>query len=165
MEVRDGSITLYVSFVGPLQARMGKRSIKVDLTKNEKIIYKVKSMKVGSRYSDTIAKRVMVYSLEEIFTEKLCAIIGRTEPRDLYDIWYLFDRDLDFDSIPFAFKDKAEFKGIDPGSIESILERKKNTIERMWQTRLSGQVKDLPELDGVLRKVNRNIKKYITRNI
>ena len=122
-------------------------------------------MKIGSRYSDAIAKRVMVYSLEEILTEKLCAIIGRTEPRDLYDIWYLFDRDLDFDSIPFAFKDKAEFKGIDPGSIESILERKKNTIERMWQTRLSGQVKDLPELDGVLRKINRNIRKYITRNI
>jgi hypothetical protein len=68
-------------------------------------------------------------------------------------------------SLPFAFKDKAEFKGIDPGSIESILERKKNTIERMWQTRLSGQVKDLPELDGVFRKVNRNIRKYITGNI
>jgi len=52
MEVRDGSATIYVAFVGPLQARMGKRSIKVDFTKNEKIIYKVKSMKVNSHYSD-----------------------------------------------------------------------------------------------------------------
>ena len=26
------------------------------------------------------------YALEEISTEKLCALMGRTEPRDLYDI-------------------------------------------------------------------------------
>ena len=165
MEVRDNSITLYVVFVGPLQARMGKRSIKVDFTKSEKIIYKVEPRKVRSHYSDAIEKKVLVYSLEEILTEKLCAIIGRTEPRDLYDIWYLFEKDLDFSSIPFAFKDKAEFKDIDPGSINRILKKKKNIIARMWQTRLAGQVRDLPELDGILRKVNRNIRKYITGNI
>ena len=165
MEIRSGSVTIYVAFVGPLQARMGKRSIKVDFTKNEKIIYKIEPRKVNSHYSDAIEKSVMVYSLEEILVEKLCAIIGRTEPRDIYDIWFLFDRDLDFASIPFAFKDKAEFKDIDPGSIGRILKNKKNTIERMWQTRLSGQVKDLPELEEVIRKVNRNIRKYIIGHI
>jgi predicted nucleotidyltransferase component of viral defense system len=30
-----------------------------------------------------------VYSPEEIRAEKLCALLGRTEPRDLYDVHYI----------------------------------------------------------------------------
>ncbi len=31
------------------------------------------------------------YALEEILTEKLRALMGRTEPRDLYDVYWLFE--------------------------------------------------------------------------
>ncbi len=93
--------------------------------------------------------------------EKLCAIIGRTEPRDIYDIYFLFEQNLDFMTIPSAFKEKAKFKGIDPNNIKDLIERKKNTIERMWKTRLITQVKNLPDLDELLRKIERNLRKYI----
>lgn len=92
-------------------------------------------------------------------------MIGRTEPRDIYDIDFLFKQDLDFASLAYAFIEKAKFKGIDTKNIKKILERKKSTIERMWETRLSNQVKNLPDLNGVLRNINKNLRKYLYDNI
>jgi len=93
--------------------------------------------------------------------EKLCAIIGRTEPRDIYDIYFLFEQDLDFIVIPSAFIKKAKFKEINPKNIKDLFKRKKNIIERLWETRLTNQVKNIPKFDGVLRKIERNLRKYI----
>ena len=93
--------------------------------------------------------------------EKLCAIIGRTEPRDIYDIYFLFEKDLDFMAIPPAFIKKAKFKEINPKNIKDLFKRKKNIIVRLWETRLTNQVKNIPKFDGVLRKIERNLRKYI----
>lgn len=160
-EIRTNSITIYIGFVGPLQARLGKRFIKVDFTLNEKIIFNVIPQIIYSEYSDTIKKNIKVYSLEEILVEKLCAMVSRTEPRDIYDLDFLFKQKLDFGSLPSAFAEKALFKGIDINNIKKILEQKKTTFERMWETRLSNQVKSLPDLNGVLRNINKNLRKYL----
>lgn len=93
--------------------------------------------------------------------EKLCAIIGRTEPRDIYDIYFLFEQDLDFMAIPSAFIEKAKFKEINPNNIKDLFKRKKNIMERMWETRLTNQVKNIPKFDDVLRKIERNLRKHI----
>lgn len=164
-ETRTDSITVYIGFVGPLQARLGRRFIKVDFTLNEKVIFDILPKIIFSEYSDTIKKKIKTYSLEEILVEKLCAMIGRTEPRDIYDIDFLFKQDLDFGSLPYAFIEKAKFKGIDTKNIKKILARKKSTIERMWETRLSNQIKNLPDLNGVLRNINKNLRKYLYDNI
>jgi len=164
-EIRTNSITIYIGFVGPLQARLGKRFIKIDFTLNEKIIFNVTSQIIYSEYSDAIKNNIKVYSLEEILVEKLCAMISRTEPRDFYDIDFLFKQKLDFGSLPSAFTEKAIFKGININNIKKILERKKTTIEQMWEIRLSNQVKILPDLNGVLRNINKNLRKYLYNNI
>jgi len=164
-ETRTDSITIYIGFVGPLQAKLGRRFIKVDFTLNEKIIFNIMPQIIYSEYSDVIKKNIKVYSLEEIFVEKLCAMISRTEPRDIYDIYFLFKQKLDFDTLPAAFIEKAKFKGIDISNIKKILERKKNTIERMWKYRLSNQVKNLPDLNCVLRNINKNLRKYFYGDI
>lgn len=159
IEARSDSITIYVSFVGPLQAKLGSRDIKVDFTLSEKLIFPVEPRTIHCVYSDAVERKIKTYSLEEILVEKLCAIIGRTEPRDVYDIDFLLDQDLDFLAIPNAFAEKAEFKGIDHNRFMEVLEKKKPTLERMWKTRLAHQVKDLPHLEEVLRNLNRNLKK------
>ncbi len=164
-ETRTDSITVYIGFVGPLQARLGKRFVKIDFTLTEKIIFSVTPQIIYSEYSDTIKKNIKVYSLEEILVEKLCAMVSRTEPRDIYDIDFLFKQKLDFGSLPSAFVKKAIFKGINTSNIKKILKRKKTTIERMWETRLSNQVKSLPDLNGVLRNINKNLRKYLYGNI
>jgi predicted nucleotidyltransferase component of viral defense system len=133
----------------------------VDFTLSEKLIFPIEPHTIHCDYSDGIEKQILAYSLEEIMVEKLCAIIGRTEPRDVYDIDFLFDQNLDFMAIPNALIEKAEFKGVDPNRLLEVLETKKSTLERMWKNRLAHQVKGLPHLDEVLRKLNRNIKTHV----
>ncbi|MBM3710464.1 MAG: nucleotidyl transferase AbiEii/AbiGii toxin family protein [Actinobacteria bacterium] len=161
IEVRTNTLTIYIGFIGPLQARLGSRFIKVDFTLNEKLLFNINPLFIQSFYSDVIKKQINTYSLEEIMVEKLCAIVGRNEPRDIYDIYFLFEQDLDFITIPSAFIEKAKFKEINPNDIRGLFKRKKNIIERMWKTRLTNQVKNLPDIDSVLRKIEYNLRKHI----
>lgn len=162
IESRTDSVTAYVNFAGPLQARLDSRDIKVDFTLSEKLIFPIEPLAIHSGYSDSIDRNIATYSLEEILTEKLCAIIGRTEPRDIYDANYLFNlKGIDFYRIADAFKEKAGFKGINPARLADALERKKPTFSRMWETRLQHQIKNLPRLNKVLRELNRSLKSYL----
>ena len=161
IERRAESLTAYVNFVGPLQARATSRDIKIDMTLVERLIFPVQGRGVVSEYTDRIEKEILVYSLEEVLTEKLCAIIGRTEPRDVYDAHFLLERpDIDFYLIPSAFAEKAAAKGVDPARLANALSRKQPTLQKMWDNRLRHQVKDLPQLERVLRELNRKLKAH-----
>ncbi|MHB8168376.1 MAG: nucleotidyl transferase AbiEii/AbiGii toxin family protein [Thermoleophilia bacterium] len=161
IEERADSLTIYVNFVGPLQARLDSRSIKVDFTLSEKLIFPVEAKEIHSPYSDAVIRSLPTYSLEEILVEKLCAIIGRTEPRDIYDVNYLFDvSDTNIHNIPDAFREKAEFKQIDPDKLKESLNGKKEKYVRMWESRLRHQVKELPHLGETIRGINRSLRKY-----
>ena len=85
IERRPDTLTFYVDYVGPLQAQLGSRDIKVDITLDEQLIFPLEEKVIISPYSDSeeLKRKLKVYSLEEVLTEKLCALIGRTEPRDL----------------------------------------------------------------------------------
>lgn len=164
IERRGNSVTLLVNYVGPLQAVLTTRDIKVDFTLSEKLLFPIKQKEIHANFSDNngIQKKIAAYSLEEILTEKLCAIIGRTEPRDLYDANYLLGLDdIDYYLIPQAFKEKAEFKGYDTNQLFDSLDKKKPTFAKMWDIRLGMQIHDLPYLDDVLRELRRNIKKHL----
>lgn len=161
VERRADSLTAYINFVGPLQARATSRDIKVDMTLVERLIFPVQRRGVVSEYTDAIEKEILVYSLEEVLTEKLCAIIGRTEPRDVYDAHFLLERqDIDFYLIPSAFAEKAAAKGVDPSRLAETLSRRQPTLQRMWDNRLRHQVKDLPDFERVLRELNRKLRAY-----
>ncbi len=135
VEEREDSLTAYINFVGPLQARLESRSIKIDFTLSEKVIFPLEAKEIHSPYSDAMIRSFPSYALEEILIEKLCAIIGRTEPRDIYDVDYLFDvDDIDFHKIPDAFREKAEFKGYDPKRLKESLNDKKDKYARMWES-------------------------------
>jgi len=80
-----------LDFIGPLQGMLGGRDIKIDFTLNEELVLPLSRRDILARFSDCepLSRQLNVYSLEEILTEKLCALIGRTEPRDLYDAHFL----------------------------------------------------------------------------
>ena len=161
IEERKDSLTAYISFVGPLQARLESRSIKIDFTLSEKVIFPLEAKEIHSPYSDVVTRSFPSYALEEILIEKLCAIIGRTEPRDIYDVNYLFDvADIDFHKIPDAFREKAEFKGYDPNRLRESLNNKEDKYARMWESRLRHQVKNLPHFEEIVRQLNRSLRKY-----
>ena len=161
VEEREDSLTAYINYVGPLQARLESRSIKIDFTLSEKLVFPREANEIHSTYSDAVVRSLPTYALEEILIEKLCAIIGRTEPRDIYDVNYLFDlADLDFHKIPDAFREKAEFKGYDLTRLKESLNKKEDKYARMWESRLRYQVKDLPHFEETVRQLNRSLRKY-----
>jgi predicted nucleotidyltransferase component of viral defense system len=52
----------------------------MDFTFDEELVFPINHESVLVQYSDcsSVSKSLDVYSLEEILTEKLCALIGRT---------------------------------------------------------------------------------------
>lgn len=163
IERRSDSLTFYIEYVGPLQAALGGRHIKVDITLVEQLEFEVLEKVVLSLYSDTLenAETLQAYSMEEVLTEKLCALISRTEPRDLYDIDQLFKLgNVDHEAVAMAFPAKALFKNVDTRRLARVLVEKKRPVASMWENRLTHQVDDLPDLDAVIRQVNRAFRKY-----
>lgn len=155
-----GSSTLLVNYVGPLQARLSSRHLKVDVTRGERLVYPLSERPLQAPYSDFPAGVVMpTYPLEEILTEKLCALMGRTEPRDLYDVYCLFEfDDADLSLLAGSFAAKCRHKGHDPTQLGVVLASKTLTFEKLWMPRLAVQVVQLPRLNDVLRIVRRHLR-------
>ena len=154
------STMLLINYVGPLQARLGSRRLKVDVTRGERLLYPLNERPLHASYSNYPTNvSLRTYALEEILTEKLCALMGRTEPRDLYDAYYLFESgDVDLSLLPASFVVKCQHKGHDPAQLGAVLASKIPTYEKLWMPRLAVQVVQLPRLDDILRTVRRHLR-------
>jgi predicted nucleotidyltransferase component of viral defense system len=152
--------SVQVSYVGPLQARMGSRSLKMDFTRGELLVNQPKMKELKAPYSDYASVAISAYTKREILAEKLCALMGRTEPRDLYDAWWLLEEStMDPVLLSHDFAVKADHKGHSAARLDEALEAKSARFERQWRTRLSGQVTDLPYFDEVMRAVRRHARR------
>ncbi len=155
-----GSTTHYVAYVGPLRAQDG-RDIKIDVAIDEQIRHDDESRELIREYSDLPSDLppLGVHSLTEIWAEKVRSLMQRTEPRDLYDLDRLAICD---DDLPILaaelFREKARAKGLDPDRLEDILPAREETLRRWWKSRLGNQVRELPEFDGVWRRVRRALR-------
>lgn len=153
------SSTLLINYVGPLKASLGSRHLKIDVTRGELLLYPLAERLVHASYSDfPLDVTLPTYSLEEVLIEKLCALMGRTEPRDLYDIYQLFQwGDVDLSFLPHNFAVKCQHKGQNPARLAE-LDDKAGTFEKLWASRLAVQVAELPHLDEILRVVKRYLR-------
>jgi predicted nucleotidyltransferase component of viral defense system len=97
--------------------------------------------------------------------EKLVALMGRTQPRDLYDIWYLLEEDsIELDFLKNEFAEKARHKGHNPENLLPTWNRKHKQFESQWNHYLAHQIADLPEFDKVSRSVSRQLKAVFDAN-
>ena len=76
---------------GPLQRRAHLSTIKLDLTNDEVMVRPPVLKNIHHPYSDLDAAslKILTYSIEEIFAEKIRALAERMRPRDLYDVIHL----------------------------------------------------------------------------
>lgn len=67
--------------------------IKLDLTASEReaVLLPLEKRKIIHPYSDDFYARIRAYSLDEIVAEKIRALFERTRPRDLYDVWHIYN--------------------------------------------------------------------------
>ena len=140
------------------QRGAGRTKIKMDITKpeNETILLPIKKKRVIHPYSDNVNAEIKVYSLEEIIAEKIRSIFQRTRPRDLYDLWYLWDRanrQKAFSILPEKFK----MKDIEPDIQD--LDRRKDDYKNAWENSLRHQLKGLPDFEGVFESIKTRMEK------
>ena len=121
----SGSIGFYINYVGPLQANINSRDVKIDITRGEIMEYPIEIKKGFREYSDLSEElfSIQCYSLSEVLIEKMAALMGRTEPRDLYDFWYLTENErLSTKEHRPEFERKAKNKGHDPSKFEEKID-------------------------------------------
>jgi len=86
----SGSLQFYIDYIASLQGSMGSRDLKIDITRGEVLETEIETKTIFRNYSDLEEEfNLQCYSLAEVLIEKMTALMGRTEPRDLYDFWYL----------------------------------------------------------------------------
>jgi len=138
----------------------GRTRLKIDITKsrNEEILLPLNTKRIIHPYSDDLKAEIRVYSLEEIVAEKVRSLFQRTRPRDLYDVWHLWnkvDKRKVFDILPEKFK----FKNVEP-DIKNFEKRKEN-FKSAWESSLRHQLKDLPDFDNVFSTVLSELQKIV----
>ncbi len=116
-----------IGYIGPLgQPGADPARITLDLTCYETVILPADPRPILHPYSDappaTLAVRT--YCLEEMLSEKLRALLRRSYPRDLYDVWYLLTvqrAQLDRARFRRVVTAKFQHKGYTLDSVDSLL--------------------------------------------
>ena len=160
------SYTFFLSYEGPLPGA-GKQ-VKVDITRAEKIVFPLTEravLKGYEEYSDLPENQtVLTYSIGEIAAEKLVAMAdpARNEPRDLFDIWYLAEHQLlELPILLPAVHDKMTFRNKTDLNFTALIREKEAKYRKLWKIRLSNQMAELPEFEGVWRTVGKILRKMV----
>jgi len=160
----ENSHSFFIGYEGPLPGGTGKE-VKVDITIRERLVFPIEGrpiLKTYAEYADLPAEAIIgVYTLHEIATEKIIAIFdpARNEPRDLYDLWFLVSHDfLKLGEIRDAVGQKMLSRGKKLANTREIFIRKETRLKKLWESRLSSQMAELPEFDQVTRRVVRELR-------
>ncbi|MDR2868198.1 MAG: nucleotidyl transferase AbiEii/AbiGii toxin family protein [Bacteroidales bacterium] len=156
----SGSLQCYIDYVASLQGGMGSRDLKIDITRGEILETAFEAKTIFRTYSDLNENfTLQCYSLAEVLIEKMTALMGRTEPRDLYDFWYLTEiEQIKIADYFFEFQSKAKHKGQNPDNFLEKALNKESVFKRDWQKKLSSQIHDIPEYESVFREAKRHFK-------
>ncbi|HQT94415.1 MAG TPA: nucleotidyl transferase AbiEii/AbiGii toxin family protein [Thermoanaerobaculaceae bacterium] len=148
-----------LGYRGPLAAPFHPR-ILFDLTQHEPILAAPASCSVFHPYPDELptGRQVTAYALDELFAEKLRALIERTRPRDLYDVVFMLENHSGSLNLDFArglFREKCRVKGLDPPASAEIVAvvRADEELVSEWSNMLAYQLPQLPPLPPMLDRL------------
>jgi len=159
-EHQDGGINFYIRYVGPLGGMGSNKSVKVDISRSEQLVFPPVLQPAIINYSDLEEHKLLCYSLEEVLVEKLRSVMQRMQARDFYDIWYLLEEHgLEVDYHHAEFCQKCSSKGINPNDFPQKVTERLPLYKARWKTSMSDQINDLPDFDKVVREVQKHLKK------
>ncbi len=159
-ESTQHGLHFYIGYVGPLGGQGNNKRVKVDITRDEKLVFEPTLRALTAGYSDLEPHQLLCYSLEEILVEKMRSVMQRMQSRDFYDIWYLLDVcGLEVQFYTNEFKAKCTPKELDPSAFLNKLNERIPQYRGRWDSSLSNQIRDLPDFDQVERDVMRQLKK------
>lgn len=154
------SLQFYIDYVGPLKGNMGSRDLKIDITRGEVLETEIENKLIYRNYTDLEEDfNLKCYSLAEVLIEKMAALMGRTEPRDLYDFWYLTEVErIKVTEHTVPFHSKAKRKTHNPKDFAKKVLSKEAVFKRDWENKLASQIHDLPRYEDVFREAKRHFK-------
>jgi hypothetical protein len=158
----QNSHTFYLRYQGPLPA---SNDVKVDITINEVLCFPLQDRPIQRIYEGfndlPDGPTLKVYAIEEVLVEKLLALSdrARNEPRDLYDLWYLFSAtDLRIAELRTELDAKLALRQRVVAGMEQAIAAKEDRLRRLWSARLAHQMSQLPPFDDVFREVLRAVR-------
>lgn len=165
-KTHQNSYTFYLKYEGPLPIISNIKEIKVDITISEKIYFEPEDhivLKSCQEFTDLPEdETILVYSLNEIASEKTVALLdpARTQPRDLYDLWYLTDESnfVELHNCLNAINAKLEHRGKKLHEVHNVFIKKEARLKNTWEKNLSEQMANIPEVETVYRAVKRNLR-------
>lgn len=152
------SIQGKLAYKGPMQRRGNNPSIKLDLSWDEILVEPPVRKLIYHPYSDDqFDFQAQTYCIEEIFAEKLRALVERMRPRDLYDIIHLFNDSRwspDRERLFVALKKKCAFKEVEVPTMELVngLPGKADLMAD-WDSMLAHQIYELESPDYYWEKL------------
>ena len=86
-------------YEGPLYSgsELSKGSLQIDISKH-KVHQEPSWNTIIEEYSDIGTYSILSMQEEEILAEKFRSLVQRSVPRDLYDIWFLLEKEIDLDT-------------------------------------------------------------------
>lgn len=121
--------------------------------------------KIIHPYGENLDGFVQTYPLEEIFAEKIRALLqfakklhergwGRSRVRDYYDLWKIlttYGTSLNLNLVPSLVQKKCDHKGVVFNGLDDVFQEKLLlNVEKEWEIWLADIVPDLPNKDRVL---------------
>ncbi len=156
-----GNYNFYLTYIGPLGGTGANKDIKVDIASDELMCHSPENRKILHSYTDLSAHETLCYTISEIISEKMRSLMQRTAPRDIYDLWYLFEiHGEDIQDYIHTFMEKARFKKKDPVKFIEELTKKEKTFQIHWKDHLSSQMNEIPDFSEVWRALGKHWKKF-----
>lgn len=138
-----------IYYRGPLQWGGSPRTIRIDVTRYERLSLPAVSRPVSHSYSDASnfeGAELFCYALEEVMAEKLRAVGGQRRfavSRDVYDISNLQKAGVDLPKIKTILPKKFQARGLSLSQVSiDALENRKSEFQQDWNRRLSYLVQE-----------------------
>lgn len=135
-------------------------NIQLDITTsaNEEVMLPTVDRKINHIFSDNFYGTVKSYDVREILIEKIRSIFQRGFPRDLYDVWYLFENGVKINKE--LLEKKFSYKGIKIDISQLEVEAQREKIKNAWIASLEDQINPVPNFDFVFDNVLEELRKY-----
>lgn len=154
-EYPDGLKTVF-RIKGPLYAgiRQSLCRFTIDISLREKVLLKPEIKTIGRFLEEIPSFEVFVMQQKEILAEKIRALMTRNKARDIYDLWFLLNKGIEFDRELANEKMKYYKEKFDLGLFYKRLKMKKP----IWEPELRPLVPRVPDFKAVLAFIIDKIK-------
>lgn len=155
--IPDNSILITIMAEGPLFTGnpQSHASIGIDINLKSPVFLEPETLSFSPIYQDIPAFNSFCMKQEEIFSEKIRALMVRNRSRDLFDLNFLMQRGIYADKGLISKKMEYYNKDFD---IARII-RKLKSLKGYWKKELSGFTPNLPDFQEVLNYTANNLKR------